>query len=284
MQPRLPKRGEVSLGLVLGRSELGVERAEYEIQIRERRVVHVEGSVGEHVELDRAKDPEWVAQILEPAIDRVDRAALFGQLVRRHAVRDLQRLGVVRDGHVRPAEGSRHKDHLVEGQAAVAERGVHLEIGAGIRLPSGIGVERPPDLGVREESASRLVGLGHRWRIVEPAEDPFRHPRSHGGELGEGTARVDELARFLGPESRRPRGSLQRPAAMVRLITAGAPQQLAQVGVGQHLRQASHVAGCDSAFDPRTYPIRVAMIRAVAATPITAAARNPNVVSNQPLR
>ena len=211
-----------------------MERPEHEVEARERLVVHVQAAVGERVDLDRAKDAERVAVVLEPTIDGVDRPALFSELFRCHPVRDRERLGMVRDRHVGPAEGPRRRDHVVKRQTAVAEGGVHLEVGARVRLPLRIGIERPPDFGIGEEPASRLLRLRHRRRIVEPRVDLRRHPRSDGGKLREGTAGIDELVRLFRPEPRRSGRSLQRPSAMAGLFAPGVPEQLADVGVRQH--------------------------------------------------
>ena len=92
VQPRLPERGEVALGLVLLRSQLGVERAEHQVEARERVVVHVDRAVGEQIDLHRAEHAERVALLFERAVHRVDDAALLRELGGRHAVRDHERL------------------------------------------------------------------------------------------------------------------------------------------------------------------------------------------------
>ena len=92
VQPRLPEGGEVALGLVVLRPQLGVERAEHQVEARERLVVHVDRAVGEQIDLHRAEHAERVALLLEPAVHRVDHAALLRELVGRHAVRDRERL------------------------------------------------------------------------------------------------------------------------------------------------------------------------------------------------
>ena len=92
---------------------------------------------------------------------------------------------MVGDRHVGPAEGSRGLDHLRQGQPAIAERGVYLEIGARGRFPPWVRVERSPDLRVREEPAPSLLGFGHGRRIVEPSVDLRADPRPDGPELRE---------------------------------------------------------------------------------------------------
>ena len=149
----------------------------------------------------------------------------------------VERLGVVGDRDVGPADGSRRRDHLLERQGAVAERRVHLEVAAGLRLPPGVVRERAPDLGGGEEPASRLLRLRHRRGLLEPSRDPLGDPGPDGAELGQRPAGLDELARLLGPEPGRAGGALERRPAMVRLLTRGVPQQLAEVPVGQRCRR-----------------------------------------------
>jgi hypothetical protein len=143
---------------------------------------------------------------------------------------------MVGGGHVRASQGSRRIDHLFERQGAVAPRGVHLEVGARARLPRGVGVQRLPDLRVREEPAPPLVGFGDRRGRLEPRLDPFGDPGPDGTQLRERTARSFHLGSLLGPEPRRPRRSLERPAAVVLLLAGGAREQLAQIAVGQQRR------------------------------------------------
>jgi hypothetical protein len=141
---------------------------------------------------------------------------------------------VIGDRDVGASERPRGDDHLLERQAAVARRGVHLEVGARRRLPRRIGVERAADLGGREEAAARLVGLGDRRRVLEPGLDPGGDPRADRSELGQGATGLREICGLLDPEPRGSRGAFERAAAMIGLLAAGAPEELAELGVRQH--------------------------------------------------
>ena len=92
VEARLVEGGEVALGLVVLRPQLGVERAEYQVETRERVVVHVERAIGEQIDLHRAEHAERVTVLLESAVQRVDRASLLRELGGRHAVRDREGL------------------------------------------------------------------------------------------------------------------------------------------------------------------------------------------------
>lgn len=203
VQPWLTKCGDVPIRLVDARTQLRVERTEHQIQTGQRRVVHVERAVGKQVDLHRSQDAEGVADALEVRVEGVDGPPLLGELLRRHPVRDPQRLGVIRDRNERPPERSRGVDHLVEREAAVAVRRMHLEVGAWRRLPQRIRIECLPDLCIRQEPSPSFIGLGNGRLVFQPAGDPCGDPWPDGAQVGQRTTGVGERLRLLGPEPRR---------------------------------------------------------------------------------